>query len=73
MREWGAEAVTFLVKAALYYKPPNNMKDNKVNSFILPPLSVVTMFLAFLFCSIDRERSQKKFLGEGLRLCFNVV
>lgn len=31
MREWGAEAVTFLVKAALYYKPANGMKDNKVS------------------------------------------
>lgn len=33
MREWGAEAVTFLVKAALYYKPANGMKDNKVSFY----------------------------------------
>lgn len=36
MREWGAEAVTFLVKAALYYKPPHSVsvKDNKVSILI---------------------------------------
>lgn len=31
MREWGVEAVTYLVKAALQYKYETPLKDNMVN------------------------------------------
>ncbi|GBN45221.1 Protein MON2, partial [Araneus ventricosus] len=39
MREWGAEAVTFLVKAALYHKYTPSLKDNKkLQTMLLSPL-----------------------------------
>ncbi|XP_054718862.1 protein MON2 homolog [Uloborus diversus] len=39
MREWGAEAVTFLVKAALYHKYTPSLKENKkLQVMLLSPL-----------------------------------
>ncbi|KAG8199888.1 hypothetical protein JTE90_015878 [Oedothorax gibbosus] len=39
MREWGAEAVTFLVKAALYHKYNPSLKENKkLQTMLLSPL-----------------------------------
>ncbi|GFU23215.1 protein MON2 homolog [Nephila pilipes] len=39
MREWGAEAVTFLVKAALYHKYTPSLKENKkLQTMLLSPL-----------------------------------
>ncbi|XP_015915930.1 protein MON2 homolog isoform X2 [Parasteatoda tepidariorum] len=39
MREWGAEAVTFLVKAALYHKYEPSLKENKkLQTMLLSPL-----------------------------------
>lgn len=32
MREWGVEAITYLVKAALQYKYQPPLKDNQVSS-----------------------------------------
>lgn len=33
MREWGVEAITYLVKAALQYKYETPLKDNMVRQF----------------------------------------
>lgn len=35
MREWGVEAITYLVKAALQHKYPQPLKDNQVRFFFL--------------------------------------
>lgn len=40
MREWGVEAVTYLVKAALQYKYETPLKDNMVNVILLMQKSI---------------------------------
>ncbi|XP_063995099.1 protein MON2 homolog [Diachasmimorpha longicaudata] len=40
MREWGVEAITYLVKSALQYKYPTPLRDNqKLQTLLLGPLS----------------------------------
>jgi hypothetical protein len=40
MREWGVEAITYLVKSALQYKYEKPLKDNqKLQTLLLGPLS----------------------------------
>lgn len=49
MREWGVEAITYLVKAALQYKYEKPLKDNLVNMICQSTLSTISRLT--IFCS----------------------
>lgn len=49
MREWGVEAITYLVKAALQYKYEKPLKDNLVNMICQSTLSTISRLTIFLF------------------------
>lgn len=53
MREWGVEAVTYLVKSALLYKHAKPLKDNMVRIQSLQLLSLASLYTSFVLGSAN--------------------
>lgn len=62
MREWGVEAITYLVKAALQYKYETPLKDNMVRRSTLA-LKLETCIYFELFCFFFKQTLQTLLLN----------
>ncbi|XP_060847861.1 protein MON2 homolog isoform X2 [Rhopalosiphum padi] len=80
MREWGVEAITYLVKAALQYKYQPPLKDNqKLQILLLSPLSQLSLNMngdvrqRQLECVLQVLHGSGQTLSHGWPLVLNIV
>ncbi|XP_001947417.2 protein MON2 homolog isoform X1 [Acyrthosiphon pisum] len=80
MREWGVEAITYLVKAALQYKYQPPLKDNqKLQTLLLSPLSQLSLNMngdvrqRQLECVLQVLHGSGQTLSHGWPLVLNIV
>ncbi|KAL4105342.1 hypothetical protein QTP88_020585 [Uroleucon formosanum] len=80
MREWGVEAITYLVKTALQYKYQPPLKDNqKLQTLLLSPLSQLSLNMngdvrqRQLECVLQVLHGSGQTLSHGWPLVLNIV